>query len=191
MLFTTLTASTPPFAVRFNEKNSPVWRAPHDTEWRPTVVPDADLKLLPAFASIGWYVTQHHARYTPAYHVVGMQSMRGVRDPNVVGEWSTDTDDYFIMIDRRMGMAIKIAANYSNHEAAVSWFIREPGHETGVLCYDRKEAMWYVESMRPECQVWIGHDGTEVHESESGAEGATLASYLIENHPHAVMVHGD
>jgi hypothetical protein len=73
-------------------------------------------------------------------------------------------------------------------EAAVSWFVRELGHDGLVLCHDRADDVWYAEKLQPELMVALDEDGHEV--AATDVTTGMKKQYLIEKHKNAIIISG-
>lgn len=162
------------------------WAVPFDNALRDIELPNAPQAAHAAYASIGWHVVSNAYKYCPAYTILETFNVRRQNTNAVLAEWEDKTKDGLVITDRRSGIAYWLLPSISMWEAAISWFRRENGHDDLVLCFDRKENVWYAEVQKPDLTVWIGTDGTET------APGDGVAThYHIDKHPNAVMISGE
>jgi hypothetical protein len=164
----------------------PKYALPFDKEYRdtqPINVPDAAVS---AYAALGHHVVMHRLAYCPSYIVVSSVNARTPGASAVMASWKQSVVDGVAVTDRRNGNSYLLNVSFSHYEGVVSWFVREHGHEHSVLCFDRKEGVWYVDNYRDDLVVHLDSAGRETVADE-GAE----AAYLIANHPNAVMMWGE
>lgn len=159
---------------------------PFDEEWRATEKPNVEERVLPALVSIGHAVVSSPERYCPAYRIVRVVNVRTMNS-EAMRTLEAQGDDHIVIIDRRTAQITHIDPSYSPREAAISWFVRTPGNDDAVLCLDRQEGHYYVEPKRVELTAAIAADGTEVATDEEHVS----TTYRIDQHPNAIMVHGE
>lgn len=165
----------------------PVWVVPFDKVPREVSVPNAPPATVPAYASIGWYVTRHPFVFCPSYYVVEKISLRIKRTPEELEAWQTRTKDTITVTDRIAGVSYSLHSATSDFEAVVSWYAREFEIENSILCFDRADNEWYIEAPRNELTVALDTDGREVPPDEPHVQ----AHYNITAHPNAVMRKGE
>jgi hypothetical protein len=189
-----MTKPVKPFEVNYaearpGERQLPAkWSAPFDEVFREVQVPNAPEKALLAYASIGAHVVEHATEYTPAYKILFELTLPQQKNPDLVRAWEASAVEHSIaIIDRRIGKSTRLMASFSTVEAIVSWFSRAIGMDDAVLCHDKKDDTWYIESMKLEYIISLGKDGTEVAVDEADA----VHQYRIDQHPNGFMVHGD
>lgn len=165
------------------------WKVPFDEDYREIETPNVESAALPAYASLGYHVVRNMWAYVPAYRIIGSIALQASTPRALLEAWteSTKNDAGVVVVDRRNSMAYHLRAAVSNQEAVTSWYVREHGHEGTVLCLDRREGKWYIESTQTELIVSLGADGTEVPADEAGGE----KSYLLSAHPNAIMMYGE
>lgn len=166
---------------------SPQFALPFDTEWRDAEKPNVEDRVLPALISVGHAVCAAPDKYCPAYKVIRVVNARLLNSKVEADKLIEQGSDHIVVIDRRNGNIIHIDPSYSQREAVVSWFSRTPENEGSVLCLDRQEGHYYIEPPRAELTVALSSEGTEVAVDEPH----TRTEYLIEQHPHAIMAHGE
>jgi hypothetical protein len=109
-------------------------------------------------------------------------------DKKVLEEWQEKTQGHLVILNRRTGVSYWLAPSVSIMEAAISWFVRELGHDGLVLCHDKAEDVWYAEKLQPELMVTLDADGREV--AQSDVIPGMKKQYLIEKHNNAIIISG-
>ena len=185
-------APTKPFEWRIlggsgDKGGTPQFAVPFDEEWRDAEKPNVEDRVLPALISLGHAVASSPEKYCPAFRVVRVVNVRLLNSKAEADKLAAEGDDHIVVIDRRNGKVTHLDLSYSPREAAVSWFARTPGHDDSILCLDRQEGHYYVEAQRPELIIAISAEGVEVPPDEPHVR----SSYRIDQHPNAIMAHGE
>lgn len=162
------------------------WSVPFDTEFREVEIPNAVEPAMAAYAALGHHVVRNAYAYCPAYSVVSSVNTRLTNSQAMLKSLQANAPDGFSIVDRRNSTVYWLHCMSSQYEAAISWFVREHGHENSVLCRDAKDGAWYVEAMLPELTLTLDAEGHEVAPDEAVAHVA----YNTALHTSAVMAYG-
>lgn len=189
-----MTKPTKPFEILFRVPRpgekliASQWAVPFDTEFREADILSEPEQAIRAYAALGAHVVTNSEDYTPAYTVVATITPADQKSPDRVKVWeATQSDNTFTITDRRTGRISRLFYAFSIREAAISWFVRELGHESSVLCYDYRDGVWYIEAAKSEFTLMLGADGSEV----TADEDYTHSEYQTDKHPNAVMAYGE
>jgi hypothetical protein len=163
------------------------WAVPYDHEFRPIEIPNGPEASHMAYASIGWHVCSNPFRYVPAYKIEATFNYAINPTSDSIRKWEERVGEELTITNRSTGVTSLLLHAVSRFEAAVSWFMREPSHEGFVLCFDRKDHLWYIEPKRQDLIVAITDMGVEVPVDEPHV----IQAYLIENHANAVVSYGE
>lgn len=172
------------------KKLPPKFSLPFDTEWRSSTIPNIDSMAKDAYLCIGVEVYNAGTKYVPDYHIIGTMNARLATTKSAVDAWTKATlQENILITDRRTGTMVALHASFSILLAAMSWFAREPGHESSVLCWDRTDGHqgFYIEPMRTDCVLALASDGTEVPIDEPHER----VQYRTDMHPNAIMAFGE